>query len=248
MNNREFGTKKWHFSVRKLTIGAVSVMLAASMYTALAKPITIHADLGNKVLVGKNKSGHRKIAADEILRGFVLGRSSVAEEYLKNNITTPELTRYHLNQDSPVKDILQWGMYFNYGSQMRPAKKRLLQNVHFYAYFSKDQLILPHSIKVYELPDQYVARPDGYRWLATDQMLTGGVDIYNWLTNPANHRERTDFEEYLRSSLKRNGFEIDQSRSDKKVPFYVPRADGSRNHHYAAHACFIQLDTKLLQA
>lgn len=246
MGNREFGQKGLHFSIRKLTIGAMSVILAASMYTALAKPIAVHADQDHRFALQEKSNQDNKMTANEILQGFFLGRSSAAEEYLKNNLSLQDLRQYGLAQNSIHQDCLRWGMYFNYGSQVRAQKP--LQNVHFYAYFSPDQIILPSSIKVYELPDQYVAVRGNDNGQQKIKRLAGNNGLYDWLTEPANRRERVDFENYLKENLHDNGFEIDQNRSNKKTTFYVPRADGSYNRHYAAHACFIQLETKLVKA
>lgn len=42
--SQKIGEKKEHFSIRKLTVGAASVLIGTSLYLGGQKPATVHAD------------------------------------------------------------------------------------------------------------------------------------------------------------------------------------------------------------
>lgn len=203
-----------------------------------------------------------KVTEDEILKGFPMGEKtfdSVNGSYAESkNMSSDDINKYKINKDS---EILQWGIYFNYGNQKGNTNLKPLLDVVFNTYFDGDQVLIPSSIKVFEVPDGMAVDNNGYRNGINDFYIdpkdqTQKENYYSKITNDSNN-QRDEFANYLRNHItydksdssygtqgRPNGFAVNQTKDNKNsnghVPFHIP---GDSTHDYSTHAYFIQLDT-----
>lgn len=185
-----------------------------------------------------------QVREGEILKGFFLHDTTVGNEKGYNNISQADIDKYHLTDDQKVT---QWGIYFNYGSQKGATILTPLMDAIFNTKFSDDQIMIPSSIKVYEVPANMAVDENGYRHGEDDNYInpadpsdpTQNQTYYNKIvSNPGS--QRPAFQEFLREHLttnnenKPNGFAVDQSHDGY---FHIGNDDS-----YSKHAYFIQID------
>lgn len=194
------------------------------------------------------KPYQEKVSKGEILKGFPMGvktfnnvNGSYAE---KSNFSTADIEKFKLNKNSK---ILQWGIYFNYGSQKNNTNLYSLINATFGTSFSHGQILIPSSIKVFEVPTGMAVDNNGYRHGVADyyhdpQDQTQNSTYYNQIATGQN--QKPEFENLLKTNLTYvdpttkkdpNGFKVSQ-----KGAFKI-----KGNDNYGKHAYFIQLDTFL---
>lgn len=194
------------------------------------------------------KPYQEKVSKREILKGFLMGVktfNSVNGSYAeKSNFSTADIKDFKLNENSK---ILQWGIYFNYGSQKNNTNLYSLINATFGTSFSSGQILIPSSIKVFEVPTGMAVDNNGYRHRVADyyhdpQDQTQNSTYYNQIATGQN--QKPEFENLLKTNLTYvdsttkkdpNGFKVSQ-----KGPFKI-----NGNNNYGKHAYFIQLDTFL---
>ncbi len=194
------------------------------------------------------KPYQEKVSKREILKGFLMGVktfNSVNGSYAeKSNFSTADIKDFKLNENSK---ILQWGIYFNYGSQKNNTNLYSLINATFGTSFSSGQILIPSSIKVFEVPTGMAVDNNGYRHGVADyyhdpQDQTQNSTYYNQIATGQN--QKPEFENLLKTNLTYvdsttkkdpNGFKVSQ-----KGPFKI-----NGNNNYGKHAYFIQLDTFL---
>lgn len=99
-----------------------------------------------------------KIEKYELLKGFKMTETTVDSEAIFGNISPANKEKY---KDSKV---LQWGLYFNYNGSLN---KVTLENAIFSATFN-NQTLLPESIKVFEVPTEYVSDGNGNHYGIND--------------------------------------------------------------------------------
>lgn len=114
-------------------------------------------------------------------------------------------------------------------------------NAWFQAQFSNDQIFLPSSIKVFEVPAKWASDSKGNRYGINDIPAGETKDVYHLLTDGTNYSKynRPDFQKYLRYNSTSSGFKIDQQGSGD---FYVPSSNGN-DTSYSKHAYYIQVDS-----
>lgn len=104
--------------------------------------------------------------------------------------------------------------------------------------FGGDQILLPSSIRVYQVPDNMIVDNNGNRHGEGDP-YPGGGSYYDEITKYNNYRP--DFVKYLQEHVNGNDIKVDQS---KNGIFSIPTNNG-RDEDYSRHAYFIQIDTLL---
>lgn len=194
------------------------------------------------------KPYQEKVSKREILKGFLMGVktfNSVNGSYAeKSNFSTADIKNFKLNENSK---ILQWGIYFNYGSQKNNTNLYSLINATLGTSFSSGQILIPSSIKVFEVLTGMAVDNNGYRHGVADyyhdpQDQTQNSTYYNQIATGQN--QKPEFENLLKTNLTYvdsttkkdpNGFKVSQ-----KGPFKI-----NGNNNYGKHAYFIQLDTFL---
>lgn len=178
--------------------------------------------------------GQDIITKEEILKGFRIKETTVDNEQRYGNITSQDINDYNLNNDTDK--VLQWGLYFNYSSSLKPNQIATLKDAIFSATF-QNQIYLPNSIKIFEVPVKYVSNGNGVRYGIDDVPAGEKSNVYNLITT--GNYERPAFELYLKANSNKDGFAIDQS---KDGTFYVP-SNNQKDTSYSQHAYFIQVDT-----
>lgn len=181
------------------------------------------------------------IQKNEILKGFRMGETTIEAEKGYGNISPKDVDKYKL--DNANDTVLQWGLYFNYSGSLDPNNITTLENAIFSASF-QNQIFLPDSIKVFEVPINCVSDGHGHRYGIDDKI--GDKKVYDLIVTDSNRRYA--FENYLKDNSNgensaksiENGFAIDQSKSGT---FYVPSENGQKDESYSKHAYFIQVDT-----
>lgn len=183
-----------------------------------------------------------KVQPTELIHGFAIGKKSFngsdSEYPEKNNISADDIQKLGLNDSS---HILQWGIYFNYGNQLDNPPRSLYDAV-FNVHFSDDQILIPSSIKVFEIPSGMAVDQNALRHGIND--FYDGPDhpnqkYYDLITTENN--EKSNFANFLRNHLTKdkNGFSVDQTGQKFNLN------DPKDSYDYSTHAYYIQLDTVL---
>lgn len=149
-----------------------------------------------------------------------------------NNISDKDYSDNNLKDNDT---IYQWGFYFNYGNNLNPNDILTLINAQFSTTFH-NQIFLPSSIKIFEVPANLVSDGQGNRYGIDDIPFGQTQNIYSYLTTHLD--EQTAFEDYLKAHSNSSGFSVDQSSDGS---FHFP-SNGQNDTSYSRHAYFIQVD------
>ncbi|MCI1303595.1 MAG: YSIRK-type signal peptide-containing protein, partial [Lactobacillus sp.] len=205
-----------------------------------------------------------KVQEDEIAYGFPIGKSTFNEEASYNSRIKND---YTLPNDQDDQTVVNYGVYFNYGKggkhpnnpnnpNIKPLKDAIFKQI-----YSKNQYLLPSSIRVWQVPDDLVVNPEGDRYGINDE-TSSGKTVYQIITSQP---EDTDFEDYLKSNLVTFS---DESTSATSQEWSDPKGDIATqkfeqitgisfsqngegefaikgNSEYAKHAYFFQITTLL---
>lgn len=112
---REIGEKKEHFSIRKLTVGAASVLIGTSLYLGGQKPVAVHADTDDssaKVTEvkadqngQKSKQSQPEDKKDNTASGSGLTKANVVMTAKNNKGTTIDKSKENSTSVEPKKDV-----------------------------------------------------------------------------------------------------------------------------------------------
>lgn len=170
------------------------------------------------ILVAKINKLQDKITKEEIIKGFSLGDTTTVENEEKyGNISAEDKKKLDLSENQTV---LQWGVYFNYGL-LTP-----LENVKFDLKFGGDQILIPSSIKVYKVPEEYLVDKDGNR-----------KDLDSYYSEITKQTPIADFANFLRSGI--------SSENPNTISIDHPDLFTHNGNDYSKDAYLFLIDTAL---